>query len=291
LTGQPKASEFGEIDSRLAALDERVRKTSEEIHNLIEKRDKQNEKVRLLQQEIRELKSERDNLNEKVQTFKLMRDETRTKTKNIITDIKARQERIAELRKKTPKASFLQLQKEQEDIEWKIQTTSLDLQEEKRLVEDVKQLEIQMEAYKKKEKLLQKIADLRKELKTLDEKANAFHQELSSSAQKSQEIHQKVITKIDEMKKIRAEADSLHQTYLKARLEVEPLNAELRGLLAQRKRLQQRFKDDDVRKRKASEQALKEKLGSQAKEKLQRGEKLSWDEFQLLADDESQTKN
>jgi uncharacterized coiled-coil DUF342 family protein len=35
------------------------------------------------------------------------------------------------------------------------------------------------------------------------------------------------------------------------------------------------------------EQALKEKLGSQAKDKLERGEKLSWNEFKMLVDDES----
>ena len=36
------------------------------------------------------------------------------------------------------------------------------------------------------------------------------------------------------------------------------------------------------------EQTLKEKLGAVAREKLQRGEKLSWNEFQLLADDKSE---
>jgi uncharacterized coiled-coil DUF342 family protein len=37
------------------------------------------------------------------------------------------------------------------------------------------------------------------------------------------------------------------------------------------------------------EQALKEKLETQARNKLQRGEKLSWDEFKMLtADDESE---
>jgi uncharacterized coiled-coil DUF342 family protein len=36
---------------------------------------------------------------------------------------------------------------------------------------------------------------------------------------------------------------------------------------------------------------IKEKLGSQAKEKLQRGEQLNWDEFQLLAEDDDQTQD
>ena len=46
---------------------------------------------------------------------------------------------------------------------------------------------------------------------------------------------------------------------------------------------------------KEKQQAIKEKLGAEAKEKLKKGEKLSWNEFQLaLGDDpeeDSETKN
>jgi uncharacterized coiled-coil DUF342 family protein len=291
LTKPPETNEISEIDSKLLALYEQVDKARSKTRKLIEKRDKLNEEFRKIRQEVQEARPQRDYLNEKVQTLKLLRDESRTKTRSIIEDIKTRQEKIAELRKKAPRQSYARLKKEQDDIEWKIQTTSLDLQEEKRLIEIVKQLEIQMEAYKKVEKQLKKIADLRRELKVNDNKADAFHQELSASAQKSQEIHQKIVAKIDESKKIKSEADCIHQTYLKARLEVEPLSAELRGLLEKKRKLQQALKDEDEKKRRTSEQALKEKLGRQAREKLQRGEKLSWEEFQLLESDDDNTKN
>ena len=46
---------------------------------------------------------------------------------------------------------------------------------------------------------------------------------------------------------------------------------------------------------KEKQQAIKEKLGAEAKEKLKKGEKLSWNEFQLaLGDDpeeDSETQN
>jgi uncharacterized coiled-coil DUF342 family protein len=240
-----------------------------------------------------------------VKTLKLIRDETHSKTRTFIKDIKARHEKIAELRKITTKVSYQRLKREQEDIEWRIQTTSMDLQEEKRLVEEVKQLESQMGTYKKIEKQQQKIDEIRKELDALNEQAEGFHNMLSETAQKSQEIHQKMMAKIAESKKIKAEADSLHQAYIKSKQDVIVLNAELIGQLGQRRKLQQWRREEGDRKRKISEQVrkeeqkiqkekqevLKEKLGSQAREKLERGEKLSWDEFQLLAEDESETKN
>jgi uncharacterized coiled-coil DUF342 family protein len=305
LTEQQKTNGASDINTRIDALNEQINKAQETTRKAVEQRDKLNEEFRNIRRETQELKPERDSLNEKVKTLKLIRDETHSKTRTIIKNIKARHEKIAELRKITTKVSYQRLKREQEDIEWRIQTTSMDLQEEKRLVEEVKQLESQMGTYKKIEKQQQKIDEIRKELDALNEQAEGFHSMLSETAQKSQEIHQKMMAKIAESKKIKAEADSLHQAYIKSKQDVIVLNAELIGQLGQRRKLQQWRREEGDRKRKISEQVrkeeqkiqkekqevLKEKLGSQAREKLERGEKLSWDEFQLLAEDESETKN
>ena len=57
-------------------------------------------------------------------------------------EVNAIDEKIAELKKNVPRVSQRELQEELDAIEWKISTTSLDLQEEKRLVGEVKELEI-----------------------------------------------------------------------------------------------------------------------------------------------------
>jgi uncharacterized coiled-coil DUF342 family protein len=291
LTEQQKTNEIATINQQLAALKEQVNKANAETKTHIEKRDKLNEQFKKLRQETHELKNERDSLNEKVKTLKQQRDEARTRIRTIIEEIKMHRQKLIELKKKTPKKSHRELQKEFEGIEWKIQTTSLDLQEEKRLMENVKQLETQLNVYKKIEQQNKKITELRKELKTLETKENAFHQELTATAQKSQEIHTNMLAKISESKNIKGEADSLHCAYLQAKEQVKPLNAEMKKLLEQRKKLQDAIREEDERKRKTAEQALKEKLGSQARDKLQRGEKLSWEEFQLLAEDDPKTQD
>jgi uncharacterized coiled-coil DUF342 family protein len=45
------------------------------------------------------------------------------------------------------------------------------------------------------------------------------------------------------------------------------------------------------KQKRAKEQEIKEKMGSAVSEKLQRGEKLDWREFQLLASDEAETED
>jgi len=48
--------------------------------------------------------------------------------------------------------------------------------------------------------------------------------------------------------------------------------------------LKDEIKKEESEEKKKSESAIREKLENQAREKLKRGEKLTWEEFQLLAE-------
>ena len=307
MTDPQKSSDAKTLVNQIDSLDKQAQKAYEETQRLAEKRDKLNEQFKQLRQEARTLKAERDSINEKVHTLKGQRDENRTTIKPVIEEIKAAREKIAELKKKTPKRSQRDLQQEFDEIEWKIQTTSLDLKEEKLLIENVKQLEIQLSAYKKIDQQTKKIHDLQKGLKAVDEAGEKLYTELSTLAQQSQELHQKMIAKLDEAKKIKEEADTTHNSYLLTRERTRELDEERRRFEFEERRIraterQQRTeqrqiwenqrqaevaqRQQDEAARKTQEKELKEKLGTKAREKLQRGEKVSWDEFQLLAEEE-----
>jgi uncharacterized coiled-coil DUF342 family protein len=139
--------------------------------------------------EINQIKSERDALNEKVKLHKEQRDIIRAQAAPITDEINAIDEKIAELKKTVPRVSQRELQEELDAIEWKISTTSLDLPEEKRLVGEVKELEIQLKGYKKIDKKHEKIKELLVKRKEIDAQADVFHKELTELAKKSQELH------------------------------------------------------------------------------------------------------
>lgn len=288
MTEQDKTGEIARINRGLSALREQAKNAGADTKGHVEKRDKLNEKFKKMRQEIREFKTERDSLNEKVKTLKQQRDDARAKIKAYIEQIKVHNEKIAELKKKTPRGSRRDMQKEFDEIEWRIQTTSLDMQEEKRLMERVRQLETQLSVYKKIDQHVKKISELRKELDPFEAAADAAHKELTGIAERSQDIHAKMMAKIDESKDIKGEADRLHNAYIQAKEQVRPLHEEIKKLTEQKRKLQAAVREEDEKKKKRLEQALKEKLGSQAKDKLQRGEKLSWDEFKLLTEGDSQ---
>ncbi len=299
---QQKSQELSAANEQLNMLREKLSKTNEDMFKDIEKRDKLNEQARVLRLEISKLKEERDSLNESVKTLKQQRDEVRTNIQPFIEEIRVHSQKIRELKEKRSGIPRHELQKEFDAIEWKIQTTSLDLQEEKKLIEEVKQIEIQLNVYKKMDLHNKRISEIKTELKTFQDKADAFHQELTDKARRSQELHGQMQLKFEEMKKIREEATNLHLMYLMAKEQIGPLHEEINRLWEQRRRLieesrkqqeefRKQLKDQDISSKKAKEQELKEKIGTQAKDKLARGEKVDWRELQLLAGDDSETED
>lgn len=309
-TTQDKLNQIANLRSQIATLKDQVNKADAEAKKQVERRDQLNEQTRKINLEIRDIKKQRDEINQKVKTLKQQRDEIRVKIKPILDEIQAINEKKEELKKKAPHIRQKDIQEEIKKIDWKIQTESLDLQEEKRLVGEVKLLETQLSGFKKIEKQNKKIAEHIQEKKALDQQADALHKELSDLAKKSQELHESMIAKIAEAKKAKEEADTLHKGFIENKEKIKTILVDIAVLTGQMLGLQNtvreqnkelREKENAIRlkekeqltmqrnKKLLDDKVLKEKLGAQAKEKLNKGEKLSWNEFQLLAsDDESE---
>ena len=306
-----------EITQQLQKLREDVNNANVQITNCIERRNQLNEEVKKARDEVAALRTERDQINEQVRTLKEKRDGIRTQSDPITEQIKTARDKIAELKKSLPRQSQRELQEEHDAIEWKISTTSLDLQDEKHLIEKVKQLEILLSGYKKIDGQNKKIKEYLAQRKTFDEQADALHKEVTELAAKSQEIHQKMIEKVNLMKASRIQADNQHQLYVKTKEETIPQLYEKIGQLigqlnsvkatmaleaksqaeqramersAQDKAYQERTQANKLREQanKQKEQEMNEKLSAEARNKLQKGEKLSWNEFQLMMGDDSE---
>ena len=303
MTKEQNISRKQEINQQIQKLREEANKASVQIKEYVERRNQLNEEVKKAREEIAGLKAERDGINEKVKLLKGQRDAIRAQADPITNEIRAIREKIAVLKKNLPRESKLELQEEHDAIEWKISTTSLDLQEEKMLIENVKRLEILLSGYKKIDAQNNKIKELLTQRKTFDAQADVLHEELTDLASKSQEIHSRMIEKVNAMKVSRAQADSQHQLYVKTKEEILPSIYEKIGqLIGQlnnvKASIAKEAKDEAQIKinarnaaeqaNKEKEQAIKEKLGAEARNKLQKGEKLSWNEFQLLMGDESE---
>lgn len=293
------------INKQITTLKEQLSKTHEEVNSHIEKRDQLNQQAQNLRKEIVEIKKERDQLNKSVKELKIKRDEIRQQLSPYIDQIREHSQKITELKEKSSGNNRQRLQRAFDALEFKIATTTLDLKEEKRLVDQVKEIEIQLNSYKKMDQHRKKINEIKAELNVFQEKADAFHKQLTDNAQKSQELHSNMLFKFQELKKIRDEATALHALFLQAKARIKPLHEEIGKCVEQRQKLfgakneqfeerKKQFEASRVeieKQKKAKEQEIKEKIGSQAREKLERGEQLDWREFQLLAGDDAETED
>jgi uncharacterized coiled-coil DUF342 family protein len=240
--------------------------------------------MKSLRDEVLDLRSQRDELNSKVKELKQRRNEMTAGVHERLEEIRKLEDEKKALAKRKPPRSHVILQKEVESIDWTIQTTSLTIQEDKELVEKVKQLETQLAIYRKLEQLAKRIARSRAEIKTMKSESELLHRQLTENAQKSQETHREMLERIEETKTLKKEADSMHKEFLQVKERTRPLQEEVRLVVNQIRQLKGEIREEVQRETKESQDALRETLERQAKEKLKRGEKLSWEEFQLLAE-------
>jgi uncharacterized coiled-coil DUF342 family protein len=279
-----------ELTQKLAPLTEQKDTLNDEANRLAEKRNRLNEDLRNLRAEIQELRSERDQANEKVKELKQQRNTTTLRIREKIEEIKKLGGERHDFSKRIPSKSHRALEEEVESIDWKIQTSSLTLQEEKDLVGKVKALETQLGVYTKVEQLERKIDALHDEVKNLKAERERCHEALTAHSQKSQEIHAKMLAKIEESRKTKMEADGAHKRFLEARENTKPLRDEIAAISYKIRQLETEVREEHEKERKQSENLLRQTLENRAMEKLKRGEKLSWEEFQLVAEKGSQSK-
>lgn len=284
MTLNQKNRVVGELEEKLSLFNDKRAKLEDQAREFADKRDKINGKVRNTRTEVEQLRKERDDINEKVQELKQHRNELTSKIREKIDEIKKLGEKSKIIAKKRPSIDHEALQEEVESIDWEIQTTPHTLEEDRELVERVMELENQLNVHKKYEKLGKMIRSLRAEVERFKRESAGYHESLTANAKKSQELHGKMLAKVDEWKKLRAEADELHKKFVVARESIKPLQDEIAVALGEIRKLKGEMRNEEEEEKKQSQDQLRQSIENRAKEKLKRGEKLSWEEFQLLAE-------
>ena len=224
-------------------------------------------KLSKVRTELQTLRKTRDELNETVRALKKNRDELRDSARKKIVSLRDIHKISKNLREGT------QAQRELTELEWKIQTSPLEKEEEKRLMARVRVLETKVGAQKRTQNLQDSVMKNRQE-------ADELHARLQELAARSQAHHAEVVelgevfqalrSKADEQRKsldeVRAQSAAIRQKFLSMRTMIG---------LAERKAQMEK------------ERVHKENLKEEAKRKLSQGARVSLEELgALYGDDE-----
>jgi len=273
-----------ELNRERSALKEKIDKLNSEARKWAEKRNAIHERIKNLRMEDGELKEKRDALNEKVRELKGLRDTARNARKEKRVKILSLREELRALAKNKPPRSMHEIQEEIESLEWKIQTTPLAFKEEKTLIDQVKPLEAQLLVYKRMQKLKDNVLTLKQESEALESEAKLYHEKLSELAEQSQAFHEMRIKALNQIRTVKVDADVAHQKYVWTKEQAQDLRRKHVDLSRQIEALEHKLRQAEEEKRAERQTELLKELEDRAKEKLKRGEKLTLEEFKILAE-------
>ncbi len=275
---------IGKLNQELALLKEERDKLYSEAKKWAEKRNYINEKIKKLRIEATSLKEERDSLNAEVQKLKSLREQAKTKRKEKHAQILELREKIGGLAERKPLQRMRHIQREIEMIEWKIQTTSLPVKDEEILISQVRNLETQLSTYKQLEKTKDELIVLRTEEKVLEAEAKSCHEKLAELVEKSQKLHEDMFENLNKASSLKVEADSAHQKYVAIKQQAQNLHQKCVELSDKAKTFEIQLQEAEYKKQAKRKRELLKELEERAFEKLKHGEKLTWEEFKILAE-------
>jgi uncharacterized coiled-coil DUF342 family protein len=255
------------LDNLEDLADERDR-LQEEERRILSELGETRAKIAKLRPDLQSLRKNRDDLNETVKALKKAREELRDSSRRSLAKLRD----SLKLSRGVDEGS--RAEKMMADLEWEIQTSSLDKEAENRLLSRIRVLETKVGAHRKSRKLSDEIAKFMKE-------ADEIHGKIQELAAQSQQYHLEVISmgeKFDVLRqKLEEQKKGLEDVRIKA-AEVGQKFSVLKTATIQSEKISQREKA----------KAFKENLKELAKKKMSQSGKVSLEELGALMEDEEE---
>lgn len=273
-----------ELEREISELKVEMDRLRDEARKFVEKRNSIHEKMRELRLEAVKLKGERDALNDEVKNLKIILGELKQSYHEKLNALDELKQRIRNYIKTKPAENEEYLKKEISEIEWKIQTSSLPLEEENNLVKRVRFLETRLAFYRNLDEMRSKAALLKEQMKKLRDEITSCRNKIAENIMKSRKLHESMMEHFREIDELRVEADRMHKMYLERMEKISSLRLKYAGLLGQISALKKIIREEEEKRRTEAAAALRGKIKREALEKLKRGEKVSFEEFKILAE-------
>ncbi len=237
-------------------------------HNL-RKRDIINS-IKIKNSEANKQRELREQINLKIKRLKKEREQANNTVKELVAQYK-------KLREGAPKVNFKKMEKELKALEWKLQTSVMEIHKEDKLVEKIENLRKELEEHKDLLELSKKIDNQRKISKRI-------HEKILNLSEESQTHHEKFLAAVEKIKELEAKIDEINKEIAEIGPQIDKKKEEL-----EEKKARLREVEDKLRKleleAEAEYEVSEEELKERAEiiyERFKNGEKLNLDDIYLL---------
>ncbi len=248
--------------SSIDDLDDERQRLRTEQRRILDQLSDTKTKLRTVRDELQNHRKTRDGLNDTVRALKQTRDSLRDQSKTSLAILRELLKKMSD----RPHASLAE--KELAQLEWMVQTSPLEKDEEKRLMVRIRGLEIRVTGY-------HKVLKLRDEITKMREEADRVHERIQELAAESQKHHEDIV-----------QLSEVFQTLRLRRDEQEKALDELRRKSSETNRkfvdMRDSLTDAEMKVRRKKEETIKQALKETAQKKMTKGEKLTLHELGAL---------
>jgi uncharacterized coiled-coil DUF342 family protein len=276
--------ELGGVSRQMRSIQEQIDSDYQKLNKLRDRRSELIEQLEKLRDSANSNKTARDEKNTVIAEKKALRDKLHKEKAETSEKIK---ELIAKKKSLLASTDYDEsdLLSQLKEISWRYQTTTLTLDEDRKAVQKISELEKRLVFFKKVREVDQEIDRNRSKFDELKTQANTVHSEIVSLAEESMKYHEALMKSYEERDKLVAELEevksgiaSLRETIGKSKDELFATSAQFKAIqnMAMQQRAQVLANQAKLLINKRTE------LAEKATEKLKNKERMTFEEFAAM---------
>jgi uncharacterized coiled-coil DUF342 family protein len=279
------------MNDKATSFESKIEELRKELDHFREKRDDLNLEARRwaqkrdrIHKDFKELLAKKSStreryraVNERINILKEVITEAREERRKKKVQLRILKGKLRDLRARGSYARSEDLKAEMEDLEWRIQTTPLQLEEEKRLVEDVRFLETQLAIHSQ----IEKLGDDQSSLK---DRMDAAYNEVSELYEQKAKTRDDIVEFSKKLDEFKIKADGMHGKYLECKDEARKFHLMYVDILNQIRSLEEELDKMEQKRRAERTRELKKDLEKKALKKLDGRKRLTLEELKILAE-------
>jgi len=172
------------------------------------------------------------------------------------------------------------------DADWKIQTEKLTIDEEKQLVQLIKNLELDLRRWKKAYETRKNIYNIRSEMNILKDKMDDINLSGEESEVELESGKDRLTNDYKARDQLFKEINEINEEILELEEKIAKTDEQLDEIKSKRREIVSLGKEQEKEQARIEEQELLVKAKSIAQEKLSKGGKISFDDLKLVFEDE-----
>lgn len=278
--------ELAEIEAEAREYQRARDEMNERTSRLARERNELNQKASEFFQRIRSMKNRDHEISNELTRLRLEKEANFEELARIREELIPLHEEFEKM-KGDPSISipYHSLRREQRDLEWKLQTTVMKMEEERNYVERIAKIQRKLKPAEERENLRSEIRKKQKNARALRARIAFIKARIPELVTESRAIREKLTEPIEKATEIRKAADEKHTEFLKAKEQADLMHQKFIDKLKLVKSCREQLsgvKGALKKKRSAATRKLIDQTAESAFEKWKTGEKLTIDEFKLL---------